>query len=477
MNRARKLLLILLAGSSITYGQAVLEGHAPQFANEILLVRQITNPITGHSEIIDSLLVLNDGEFTGTLPIHAPGWIFINSGIFRINMLLRPGFGYDITLPPKTKKSEADIRNPFFKPVIAHIQVNREYMLNDTALSRQGNDINSRIYRFDTLMYANNHDVMEARRLKINVNTDSLITEIEKKFTADSSSYFRNYRKYRYGIMKINSRDVGLLNIYNRFLDSGTPDPYNPAWFELFSEMYDEFLFYFSRTDEGRSINTIVNRTHNLEALKDTVLKHPAVPDRDLAELIILKEIFDIYHKDYFYKEALLMLLDSVMKAPESADHERWAREVRDYLIKLKPGQEPPGFKLTDTEGKLRTIEDFKGKYVYLNFCTPDNYSCLKEFPFLKAINQVHKDHLEIVTIMVTEKFETMKAFMDRNDYTWTALFYGNDDELLKDYNVRAYPTSYLIDPAGKLVQSPAALATEGLEEQLFRIMRSRGDL
>jgi hypothetical protein len=78
---------------------------------------------------------------------------------------------------------------------------------------------------------------------------------------------------------------------------------------------------------------------------------------------------------------------------------------------------------------------------------------------------------------MVTEEPAIMIDFMTRNEYDWTALFYGNDDELLQNYNVRAFPTGYLVDKEGLIIQSPAALATEGLERQLFMIMRSRGDL
>ncbi|MDT8431070.1 MAG: TlpA disulfide reductase family protein, partial [Bacteroidales bacterium] len=162
---------------------------------------------------------------------------------------------------------------------------------------------------------------------------------------------------------------------------------------------------------------------------------------------------------------------------PELPEYAAYARDIKEYLTRLKIGERPPEISLVDQDDNLRSFGDFRGKYVYLNFCTPDNYSCLKEFPFMKAIYEVHSDYLEVVTIMVTEEPATMKDFMERNDYNWTSLFYGNDEELLQNYNVRAFPAGFLLDKEGILVQSPAALATEGLELQLFRIMRSRGDL
>lgn len=469
--------LFLLTGTG-SYGQNVLlEGHAQQFSGKSLMIREIMNPVTGDSKIIDTLAVEQDGQFSLKMKRKKDGWIFINAGIFRVTMYVRPGYGYEIELPPKAEKSESDIRNPFFKPVIAHIRVTREYLLSDP--DKKAEEINhmARIFSFDTTLANANEALMNARIKFKKLDIDSLINSIEDQYADFESSWFADYRRFRYGLVRINSKEVGLSYIYDNHLKTSTPQTGNPAWYELFSEMFHEFIFYYSRTDEGRSIKYLVNHEQDLQALKDTLMNHPAVPDSKLAELIIIKECFDIYFKDYFYREALLMLLDSIIEKPEIREHADFARGVKEHLTRLKPGNHPPGLHLPDQENNYRSLNDFRGKYVYLNFCTPDNYSCLKEFPFLKVLHSVHKKHLSIVTVMVTEEHEEMKTFMSRNAYDWTALFYENDETLLSNFDVRAFPTSYLLDPEGKIVQSPAALATEGLEQQLFRIMRSRGDL
>lgn len=463
--------------SGVKGQDVILQGNAEQFAGESLLIRKVTNPITGESSIIDTLLINKNGDFKKRLTLITEEWVFINSGIFRLSLFLQPGKGYYLILPPKTTKSEADIRNPFFKPVIASLRVRKEYSIKDLSTTEPGEDINSKLFRFDTLILAGNREMMEARRNLLQVNSDSIIEKIESNFKGDTSSFFRNYRNYRYGIVKINSRDAGLEHIYDSYLKAGKPATNNPAYMELFNVMYEEFLFYYSRTKEGESINYLVNRTQDLAALEDTLMKHPAIPDRRMAELIVIKEIFDIYFKDYFYREALLILLDSVAANPVLPEYAVYAMGVKKYLTRLKTGETPPPFSLLDQKNKPRSLDDYKGKYIYLNFCTPDNYSCLKEFPFLDVLYKAHKDYLEILTIMVTEDYENMTDFMKKNRYDWPALFYGNNDELLRDYDVRAYPTSYLLDPEGKIIQSPATLATEGFEQQLFRIMRSRGDL
>jgi thiol-disulfide isomerase/thioredoxin len=472
--------LILLLSIYATAGmgqQVVLTGTAEQFTNNHLLIRTVTNPVTGGSEILDSLFIGKDGRFHIELPLEKARWVFINSGIFRVTMFVQPGFGYEIELPPKTTKSEADIRNPFFTPVLAHIKVLRQFSLDQPEARSDEYNLNTSIFSFDTTLAHANNEIRNARREHRVIDADSLIHVIENNYLNDTSLYFRDYRKYRYGMVRINSRNVGLQYIHDHYLQSEIPRTDNPAWFELFSEMFKEFLFYYSRTQEGRNINHLINKKHDAEALKDTIMNHPAVPNKKIAELIIIKECFDIYFKDYFYREALIMILDSIIQNPEYVKHKLFAEEVKEYLTRLKTGQEPPDFILPDHEFVYRTIDDFRGKYVYLNFCTPDNYSCLKEFPFLKTLSDRHGKYLSIVTIMVTEEHHEMTDFMLKNGYDWTALFYENNDDLLHDYAVKAFPTCYLIDPDGLLIQSPATLATEGLEQQLFKIMRSRGDL
>ena len=142
------------------------------------------------------------------------------------------------------------------------------------------------------------------------------------------------------------------------------------------------------------------------------------------------------------------------------------------YQRQRSRGQSRKNQKITKKD-----IKNFKEKYVFLMFCTPENYSCMKEYPFLKAMHEKHHEYLEVVTVMITGSMKNMQEFMKNNNYKWTSLFYGNSDEILDLYNIRAYPTCYLIGPDGLLIQSPATLPTEGFEQQLFRIMRSRGDL
>ncbi len=459
-------------------GQTVeIKGKAPQFAGEEMIIETTGNPITEQMIVMDTLRFAYDGNFRSVIPVKKDTWIYIHSGIFHLRMLIQPGHGYHIVLPPKTERTVSDFRNPFFQPYEAHIQVEKDYEIERTDSYVAEEDINSRIFRFDTLIENVNKELYDAFLKRQVVDSDSMIQSIEQEFSGDTSTYFSNYRRFRYGLVKINSRDVGLQYIFEHYLDSDTIDLFNPAYFELFDEMYNEFLFFFSKTESGRSLPYLINQKEDLDLLIDTLMKHDAVPNRKLATLVLLREIYSVYNKNYFRKEALISLLDSIVTKTESEETRKLATGIKERLTKLEVGQEPPAFSLPDANNKYYTPGSFSGKYLYLIFCTPSNYGCMKEFPFLQALHEAHKQYLNIVTIFVSESKEEMEEFMSKNGFTWTALYFDKNEKLLADYDVRNFPTCILIDPDGLIVQSPASLATERFELDLFRIMRSRGDL
>jgi hypothetical protein len=101
----------------------------------------------------------------------------------------------------------------------------------------------------------------------------------------------------------------------------------------------------------------------------------------------------------------------------------------------------------------------------------------MSEYPYLKLFHQRHSDYLDIVTIMIAEHYEDMVNFMRKNDYGWRALYFKDQVNILDNYNVKYFPTAFLVGPDGTLVQSPATLPSEGFQMQLFRIMRSRNEI
>jgi len=194
-------------------------------------------------------------------------------------------------------------------------------------------------------------------------------------------------------------------------------------------------------------------------------------------EMVILKSLHDEFFSDNFSRSALLALLDSVYRTTKIPEHVIIAENIRNRITKLLPGFVPAPFSLMDVNGREVSLDKFKGKYVYLNFCTTTSYTCLKEFVQLEKISKQYRKHLEVVTISADDNIEDLKNFLKNSKYSWTFLHFGNKPEILKDYDIRVYPTYFLIGPDKKMILSPAPSPEEGFEHRFFQLLRSKGEL
>ncbi len=109
-------------------------------------------------------------------------------------------------------------------------------------------------------------------------------------------------------------------------------------------------------------------------------------------------------------------------------------------------------FELPDETGKIRSFEEFKGKYVLLDFwaswCSP----CRASFPRIREVYAKLKGKdFVIVNISIDKnKNAWLKAVADEAN-PWPQL-YDDRQVSYEFFNVSAVPTSYLIDPKGKII-------------------------
>jgi thiol-disulfide isomerase/thioredoxin len=246
---------------------------------------------------------------------------------------------------------------------------------------------------------------------------------------------------------------------------------------ELFNLVYDKYFIFFSRTEKGNAVFKDITQDKSLYALKKTLATDDVLSNDTLKELVILKGLHDGFFEDKFSRSALLTILDSLYFTTKIPEHLLIAENIRTKVTHLLAGFVPAPFELYDSKGKLVKLSDFEGKYVYLNFCTSSSYTCLQEFTLLQKLYEKHKQMLEIVTICVDNDKNDITNLLKNTGYDWTFLNYGNKPEIVKDFDIRAYPTYFLIGPDKKLLLSPAPSPQEDFEIKFFKILRSKGEI
>ena len=121
-----------------------------------------------------------------------------------------------------------------------------------------------------------------------------------------------------------------------------------------------------------------------------------------------------------------------------------------------------PSFNYDNYAGGKTKLEDFKGKYVYIDvwatWCGP----CRAEIPFLKKIEEKYQGkNISFVSISVdVEKdIEKWKTLIKDKELGGVQLFADNNwnSQFIKDYGINSIPRFILIDPTGKVVSADAA--------------------
>lgn len=110
-----------------------------------------------------------------------------------------------------------------------------------------------------------------------------------------------------------------------------------------------------------------------------------------------------------------------------------------------------PSFSLETLDGEVVTLKDYEGSYVILNFWATWCQYCDQEMPDLMAFQAKYKDEVTVLSINVKEDAKTVQAYVDKKKLNLPVLL-DKDGQIAKEYQVGAYPTSFLIDRAGKII-------------------------
>ncbi len=110
-------------------------------------------------------------------------------------------------------------------------------------------------------------------------------------------------------------------------------------------------------------------------------------------------------------------------------------------------------FALTDMQGKVHKLSDYRGKWVLVNFWATWCPSCLHELPELEALHEAHKNKDLVVIGIVTNYANrgVVEAFLKTQPLGYPVVL-GDSKIIASIGPLKVLPTSYLYAPNGRLV-------------------------
>ena len=120
-------------------------------------------------------------------------------------------------------------------------------------------------------------------------------------------------------------------------------------------------------------------------------------------------------------------------------------------------------------------FSDLKGKWVYLDFWASWCVPCRQSFPFMNDMQtQLQGKNIQIIAVNVDAKKSDADRFLSQNPAKF-ALAFDAKGELPRRMNLKSMPTSYLINPQGKVVFVHPGFRAEDkklLEEKLLTALK-----
>ncbi|MBQ8521517.1 MAG: TlpA family protein disulfide reductase [Bacteroides sp.] len=150
--------------------------------------------------------------------------------------------------------------------------------------------------------------------------------------------------------------------------------------------------------------------------------------------------------------------------------------EVLDAQSKetMQIGFRPYSFTATTMAGdSIRFPDDFKGKYVLLDFWATSCGPCVQEIDktYPSAYEKYKDKGFEILAV-ANNTSDQINRFMEKHPMPWMHIAdHDQDRKLQKQFNISGFPTLYLIGPDGKVCATENSLRLTMLEETLKKYL------
>lgn len=172
------------------------------------------------------------------------------------------------------------------------------------------------------------------------------------------------------------------------------------------------------------------------DKVREALLHHIAVPYVDNFGTDGIQDMVNIYRT---------YVTDPVMTAIFDAKCDKWDRK--------KPGKMSPDFSAQDIDGKLHSLAEFRGKYVYIDvwatWCRP----CMMEVPYLMELEKKFEGReIAFVGLSVDADKGKWEEKVRSGEMPGIQLYLGGDSDFATAYGIRSIPRFIMLDKEGRII-------------------------
>ncbi|MEE4214040.1 MAG: hypothetical protein V2I34_03175 [Bacteroidales bacterium] len=435
----------------------LINGSAPGAAGECIQLYALPDPVTGRKKLIESIVVDTTEKFFLRMDCDSLCWIILRLGVYEYQLLVESGESYQPLLPVYKEMTGSEKLDPFFEYKTIHLPLGKDYNPNNALRT-----VDSLYYEYVNLVTGSIYLGGELP------DSDSLLRAFSSIRETLEGAYEKRYFSCRYSLLAmIALRDISPGPDYPD-LTSIEYSPSMPAYTDLVKQVFNGWLLRLANNDNTGEIRHIINSGNNYHALVNLIIDRGSIRDTSLLEFVLLDNLYSVYYKGGFRKEAVEYLIEDMSSEAINKYNRDLAARALWQIRKLKPGNQPPSFSLPGRDGKIYTPDSLRGKYSLLVFGSADLPETVFELDILNRWVNDFKDRLAVVLILMDEDFELSLQKGGFGKYDFIFLDGSASDELLDDYEIRYLPSFYFLDREAKLLLSPSVMPSENLRELIM---------
>ena len=179
------------------------------------------------------------------------------------------------------------------------------------------------------------------------------------------------------------------------------------------------------------------------------------------------------YLKNSFPKDTVQVLYNKISNELRAS---KYAKIVEIFLKEktTEIGDKYKDFEAFNKDGHKQRFSGLIGKYILLDFTAAYCGPCVQSAEELRFINKTYSDSLSIISFSGDAKKDIWLKSLKRDSVSWISLWDGKGtySETYIKYGVHGFPTFFLIDPNGKVIDKWSGYGKGSLEGKLKRFKK-----
>ncbi|MCD6354390.1 MAG: hypothetical protein J7L95_02470, partial [Prolixibacteraceae bacterium] len=246
MNKLFLFFLLVLSGTQPAWS-TIITGTNDQYAWQKLDFFCYADPVTQQKKFLFSLEFDGTGHCKTTVATTKTIFAFADFGIYRGMLFLSPDKNVELKLPPLRKKSFADKKNPFFKPV------------NFWFDTQNKADLTNQVSHFETAFnkltnqYFNQLYFQQSRTIY-----DSVTNRLNSNFRSIASPVFLAHKKLMLKSLEMDVLRLKAEEVSAIFTTIDTAFWTHPAFISLFEKVFANKLSFEAKELKGTRLKKAV---------------------------------------------------------------------------------------------------------------------------------------------------------------------------------------------------------------------------